>query len=125
MDRIGKTNIPGSAVSKMRVTKKLARTDRGAIKIAQHFGDAVVCVRHRTDPEARCRYTTVELLVEAAEMQPRQAKMVHIRVNPKEHDLWAAVRAAGGTWDYQAQLWQLPQRVATVLRLSARIVPKT
>jgi hypothetical protein len=122
MENISKPRVSGSAVSKMRVTKKLARTDRGAIKIAQQFGESVVCVRHRTDPEARHRYTTVELLVEAAEMQPRQQKMVHIRVNPKEYGLQAAVRAAGGVWDHRVRLWRLPKRVATVLRLTARVV---
>ena len=113
---------PGSAASKLRVTKKLAATDRGAIKLAHEFGESLVCVRHRTDSEARFRYTTVELLVEKVEMRPRQAKMVNIRVNPKEYGLRTVVRAAGAVWDGKLGLWRIPKRVATVLRLTGRIV---
>lgn len=112
----------GALASKLRVTKKLATTNRGAIKLAQQFGDALVCVRHRTDAEARFRYTTVELLVDKTEVQPRQSKMVHVRVNPKEHGLRTVVRAAGAVWDSRVGLWRIPKRVATVLRLTGRIV---
>jgi hypothetical protein len=122
MNQIIKKPTPGALASKLRVTKKLATTNRGAIKLAQQFGDALVCVRHRTDSEARFRYTTVELLVDKAEMQPRQSKMVNIRVNPKEYGLRTVVRAAGAVWDSKVGLWRIPKRVATVLRLTGRIV---
>jgi hypothetical protein len=126
LDRPGhraKPPTPGSLASTLRVTKKLATTDRGAIKLAHQFGDALVCVRHRIDSEARFRYTTVELLVERAEMQPRQSKMVHIRVHPHEYGLKNVVRAAGAVCDRRTGLWHIPKRVATVLRLTGRIVP--
>ncbi|MBL8340570.1 MAG: hypothetical protein JNL30_03795 [Rubrivivax sp.] len=113
----------GALASKLRVTKKLAVNNRGAIKLAQQFGDALVCVRHRTDPEARYRYTTVELLVDKAEVQPRQVAMVDIRVHPREYALRSVVRAAGGTCHRSGGVWRLPKRVATVLRLTNRIVP--
>lgn len=106
----------------MRVTKKLAPANRGAIKLAQQFGASLVCVRHRIDPEARYRYTTVELLVEKAEMQPRQPQLVNIRVSPGEYGLRTVVRAAGAQWDSKLGLWRIPKRVATVLRLTGRIV---
>jgi hypothetical protein len=104
------------------VTKKLATTNRGAIKLAQQFGDTLVCVRHRVDSQARFRYTTVELLVDKAEMQPRQSKMVSIRVHPDEYGLRTIIRAAGAVCDSRTGLWRMPQRVATVLRLTRRIV---
>ena len=113
---------PGTLASKLRVTKKLATTSRGAIKLSQQFGAALVCVRHRVDAHARFRYTTVELLVEKTEMAPRQAKIVSIRVHPEEYGLKTVVRAAGAVCDSKTGLWRLPQRVVTVLRLSARIV---
>ena len=81
-----------------------------------------MCVRHRTDAGATFRYTTVELLVDKTEMQPRQAKMVNVRVNPKEFGLRTVVRAAGAVWDSKLGLWRIPKRVATVLRLTGRIV---
>jgi hypothetical protein len=106
----------------MRVTKKLAPENRGAIKLAQQFGSSLVCVRHRTDPEAKFRYTTVELLVDTVEIRPRQPQLVHLRVNPREYGLRTVVRAAGGQWDPKVGLWRIPKRVATVLRLTGRIV---
>ena len=117
-----KKPTPGALASKLRVTKKLATTNRGAIKLAQQFGDALVCVRHRTDGRARFRYTTVELLVDKSEMRPRQSRMVSIRVHPDEYGLRTVVRAAGAVCDSKTGLWHLPQRVATVLRLAGRVV---
>ena len=118
-----KKATPGALASTLRVTKKLATTSRGAIKLAQQFGDTLVCVRHRVDAQAKFRYTTVELLIEKTEMQPRQSRMVRIRVHPDEFGLRTVVRAAGAVCDSRTGLWHLPQRVATVLRLSNRIVP--
>lgn len=106
----------------MRVSKKLDPSNRGAIKLAQEFGSSLVCVRHRVDTEARFRYTTVELLVDRSEIQPRQPQLVNIRVNPKEYGLRTIVRAAGAQWDSRLGLWRLPKRVVTVLRLTGRIV---
>ena len=112
----------GSSITKLRVAKKLDPTSRGAIKLAQQFGSSIVCVRHRIDPEAKVRYTTVELLVERSEIQVRQPQLVNIRVNPKEYALRSVVRAAGAQWDSKLGLWRLPKRVVTVLRLTGRIV---
>ncbi len=82
----------------------------------------MVCVRHRVDAEAKIRYTTVELCVDRAPIQPREPAMVNIRVDPDEHGLRRIVRAAGADWDYKLRLWRIPKRVATVLRLTQRIV---
>jgi hypothetical protein len=109
-------------VSNLRVTKKLATTNRGAIKLCRQFGDALVCVRHRVDAEARFRYTTVELLVARAEMQPRAEAMVDIRVDPRNHALRTVVRAAGGVCHRSTGLWRLPKRVVNILRLTHHIV---
>jgi hypothetical protein len=99
MNQVTKKPEPGALASKLRVTKKLATTNRGAIKLAQQWGESLVCVRHRT-----------------------QSKMVHIRVNPKEYSLKNVVRAAGAVWDSKVGHWRIPKRVATVLRLTGRIV---
>jgi hypothetical protein len=122
MSQTANKPTPGALASKLRVTKKLATTNRGAIKLAQQFGDALVCVRHRTDSEAKFRYTTIELLVDKVEMRPRQSKMVHIRIHPHEYGLRTVVRAAGAVCDRRSGLWHIPKRVATVLRLTGRIV---
>jgi hypothetical protein len=73
-----------TSITTMRVTKKLAPSNPGAIKLAQQLGTSLICVRHQVDAEAKFRFTIVELLVETSEMQPRQPQLVNVRVYPKE-----------------------------------------
>ena len=112
------------SVSGLRVTKKLSAETRGALKLAKQFGDALVCVRHRTDDRGEYRYTTIELLVEKSKINPRTDKIVKVRIAGDELQLQTVVRAAGGTWDYGARLWRIPQRVAGILKLTDRITEK-
>ena len=108
--------------STYRVVKTLAPTDRGAIALARHYGEALVCVRHRTDAKGKFRHTTVELLIETTPIQARSVKIVHVRTEPHERTLNAVIKTAGGTWDSKARLWRLPRRVAGILSLRDRIV---
>lgn len=105
-----------------RVIKTLAPGDRGAIALAQRFGEALVCVRHRSDAKGKVRHTTVELLVHSVPIRPRSTKTVLVSVAPDEPTLHAVIRAAGGTWDGRNRLWRLPSRVATILNLRNRVV---
>jgi hypothetical protein len=105
-----------------RVIKTLAPTDRGAIELARHYGEALVCVRHRTDAQGKVRHTTVELLVSSEPIRTRAPKMVHIQTQPHEKPLHSVIKAAGGYWDGKKQLWRLPSRVATILNLRGRVV---
>lgn len=104
-----------------RVVKTLAPTDRGAIAWARHYGESLVCVRHRTDAKGKFRHTTVELVVDTAPIRPRSVKLVHLRIEPHELDVQAVVRAAGGIWDGRRCLWKLPSRVASILNLRSRV----
>lgn len=113
-----------ASVSDLRVTKKLSAETRGALKLAKQFGDALVCVRHRTDDRGEYRYTTVELLVERSKISSRTDKIVKVRIGSDELQLQRVVRAAGGTWDFGARLWRIPRRVAGILKLTGRITEK-
>jgi hypothetical protein len=93
---------PRSTTSSLRVTKKLLPESRGALKLARQFGEALICVRHRSDDKGEYRYTTVELLVEKTPIRPRTDNLVGVRIGPDEKPLQTVVRAAGGTWDYKA-----------------------
>jgi hypothetical protein len=105
-----------------RVVKTLSPTDRGAIGLAQRYGAALVCVRHRTDAKGKFRHTTVELLVQTVPIRPRTVKIVGIKTEPHERSLHSVLKAAGGTWDAKNRLWRLPRRVAGILNLRDRIV---
>ena len=114
----------GTEAATLRVIKKLSPKSRGAITLTRQFGDSLVCVRHRVDPRGEFRYTTVELLVAKARVQPRVETQVAVRINPTEYPLQAIVRAAGATWDGQARVWRMPKRLVGILRLANRIVDK-
>ena len=114
--------LPSPADAATRVVKKLSPSSRGALKLAQRYGDALVCVRHRVDAAGDWRFTTVELLVETTLLRPRKPRVVGVRVAYQERDLQATVRAAGGRWDADAKLWRLPRKAAIELQLADRIV---
>jgi hypothetical protein len=122
MNHTKQSPMKAAAVSRLRVTKKLAPTDRGSIKLSEEFGDTLVCVRHRLDAQAKIRYTTVELCVARVEVKPRPPVTVAIRTNPDEYALRRVLRAAGATFDSRLGLWKLHKRVATILRLTSRVV---
>jgi hypothetical protein len=105
-----------------RVMKTLMPTDRGAIALAQVYGTALICVRHRTDAKGKVRHTTVELLIQSQPIKPRTVKNVFVRVEPHERAMHAMVKAAGGIWDSRRRLWRLPSRVASILNLRDRVV---
>jgi hypothetical protein len=107
--------------SSLRIAKKFSPADRGALKLSQRFGDALVCVRHRIDPKGEYRYTTVELLVEKVEIRKRTSQMVGVRIAAHKRPLQMMVRTAGAKWDPPAKLWRMPRRLAEVLKLADRI----
>ncbi len=92
--------------------------DRGAIEWARLYGDALVCVRHRTD----AKHTTLEWLVDSRPVRPRSTRLVLLRLQPHERQRHAVLNAAGGKWDASRRLWRLPSRVGSILKLRDQIV---
>lgn len=115
-------NESDANIGRMRVIKKLGPGDRGAIKLAEQFGETLLCVRHRVDSKARFRFTTVELLISRTPIKTRPQQMVQIHIEWREQFLQEIVKAAGGKWDSQAKTWIMPRRLAGILRLTDRIV---
>ena len=114
--------MPSTERRTHRMVKTLAPTDRGALSLARHYGEALICVRHRTDAKGKVRHTTVELLVHSTPIRPRNRAMVLVRPGSYENDLHAMIEAAGGVWDRAAKAWKLPSRVAGILGLRDRVV---
>jgi hypothetical protein len=109
-------------VGRMRVVKKLSPSDRGAIKLAEQFGETLLCVRHRVDAKAKVRFTTVELLVGKAFIRTKQETLVGVRIDWEEQSLLSVARGAGAKWDGKDRVWRMPRRLAGILRLTDRIV---
>ena len=108
-------------VGHFRVVKKLAPTNRGAIKLREQFGETLICVRHRVDAKAKFRFTTVELLVSRAPIKVRSERMVEVKINWDEQSLREIVKEAGAKWDGSNRVWRMPRRLAGILRLTDRL----
>jgi hypothetical protein len=107
----------------LRVSKKLAPTQPGAIKLARRFGDALLCVRYRRSANGSHRYTTVELIVECVPVnKPGADGIVGVRIGYEESQLRALAREHGATWDRAARLWRMPLRAAKRLGWTDRVV---
>ena len=118
----------GPNLQQTRVAKRIAPTQAGAIKLAEQYGDQLVCVRYRHDPTGCHRYTTVELVVASSLVKPRLAcrrpklQIVALRLTNAENELHKLVRANGGVWDGKARLWYVSRTTTRALGLLDRIV---
>ena len=109
-------------ISSLRVTKKLAPTRPGAIKLAERYGANLVCVRHRVDTVQRVRVTTVELVVDCSPLRASATDIVGVRIGLSERDLQQLARAAGAWWDREHRVWRMQRRQAKGLGMAQRIV---
>ena len=108
-------------VTQAAVVKKLASGAAGTQRLLARYGEALVCVRYRQDESKNLRYTTVELVVEE---RPGKPATTTVRIGYQETALRQQVMAAGGTWDAQKKLWNLPRSAIRRLGLQDRSVPK-
>lgn len=110
--------------AQMQVTKKLAPDQPGAKKLAQRFGEQLLCVRYRQDAEAGRRYTTVELVVDEGPMpiDKRKSAFVYLRIAFDDLVLRQAIRQQGGTWDKRRRLWRMHQDAVHALQLQNQVL---
>jgi len=115
---------PKAPPDNTRVVKRIAPHEPGALKLTRRYGSALVCVRYRHDATGRHRYTTVELIVDDAPIVSRGQPddMVSVRIDPDQPTLRSRAYARGATWDRKSNLWLMPRRLASALRLTGCIV---
>lgn len=111
----------------MRTRLTLRPHQRGAKRLLAQYGDRLVCVRHRYDVEQKRRWKTIELIIEEHAWEPNMVSpaadhIMQIRVAGGEMDLRRQVKAAGGKWRPQQQVWELPYAQVVALGLTGRIV---
>lgn len=100
------------------VLKKILRAAPGAKRLAERYGDALLCVRYRADRQTGQRPTTVELVADRRPLPP----LAGVRIAYEETDLRRQVKTVGGQWDAETKLWRLPKSVMRKLKLEARVV---
>jgi len=112
----------------MKTIRKLLPGKPGTKKLSRQYGNDLVCVRYRYDPEQGVKFKTIELVVErrlkpGKVKEPPGERIVHIRIEYGEVELGREVKAAGGKWNPGKRVWELPYRDAVALGLIQRIVP--
>ena len=105
--------------STTRVIKKIDPQAPGARRWAATYGEKLVSVSYRLDPQRQRRLTTVEIVVD--EGPTLNSVRVGVRVIWGEKELARTVRAAGGSWDPASKLWMMTLGQARSLGLVDRI----
>ncbi len=112
----------------MKTPVSLRPGDKGTRQLIAEYGDRLVSVRYRYDPETHMRYKTVELIVDARPYMPEKKDSyfseVSVRIGFQEEFLRARVKARGGKWDSQNKVWKLRYKDALDLDLQSRILPE-
>lgn len=93
---------------KTRLTLKPGQ--EGTKRLVKKYGDALVCIRFRYDVNNGKRFKTVELIVEATDWTPPLPRygsedIVSLRISASNMRLRTMVKAAGGRWKPEEQLW--------------------
>ena len=113
-----------SALAAARISKKIQSHQPGAQRWHALYGEQLLCVRYRDDPDNGRRVVTVELLVEERPLParpPRRDEPVMVQIRYGETRLAAQARAYGGRWDAKARFWSMTRDQATQAGLADRI----
>ncbi|MBK7616634.1 MAG: hypothetical protein IPJ08_20025 [Burkholderiales bacterium] len=105
-----------------RVLKTLSPEQPGTMRLLRRYGDALVCVRYREDPQRAQRYTTVELIVDRRPFRPRGDPQVAVQIDYAEARLRQRAQELGAEWNPTKRAWVMPFSVAERLKLLDRIV---
>jgi hypothetical protein len=107
--------------------RKIHPGQPGSKKYLEQYGDRFVCVRYTYDSDKGIRRKTVELVLEKGPWKPSKKfiphnKIVFLRVRYGEVSLARTVNEAGGRWNREKGLWELPYEQAVLLGLENRVV---
>jgi len=100
--------IWNEVIVKTRLTLKPGQ--HGTKALMKKYGDNLVCVRFRYDPETNLRLKTVELVVERKDWTPPQplftnVTLVPLRIKATDMAIRNKAKAAGGRWNPDKLLW--------------------
>ena len=99
----------------------------GSKKYLEKYGDQLVCVRYKYNAEKGTKLKTVELLISEEPWQKQKRripmnKIVLVRVEYSEVYLRRLIKAAGGKWNKEKLLWEIPYGSVKPLGLEDRII---
>jgi hypothetical protein len=103
------------------VSKTIQVDAKGAIKIAQKYGESLVCVRYRLSPDGTERITTIELELERVPVQKKRNPMVSVKIYPSETHLTAVAKSNGARYNAKTRLWRMTKNDAITMGIQERI----
>ncbi|WP_428312341.1 hypothetical protein [Hydrocarboniphaga sp.] len=112
----------------MKTRLTLRPGDNGTKKLLAKYGERLLAVRYRYDPDSHRRFKTVELVEEELPWDPgppatmKASQAVLVRIDYAETELRQQAKAAGALWQQQRKLWQMSYASARALGLEGRIV---
>jgi len=114
----------------MKTRVNLKPGQKGTKRLVEQYGDALICVRYRYDAKAHKQLKTVEIVVSENNWTPPPAKypdgaLVSLKIGIKEIALQEQVRAVGGRWNKQEQVWLVPYGCIAGTKLEKLIVVET
>ena len=113
-----------SLISRTRLHLKPGQ--KGTKQLLAQYGDLLVCVRYRYNTLRKNRFKTVELIVAERDWDPPATHLgddapVAVRIDFAEAELRQRVKQAGGTWNPDRRVWELPYVQVVALKLKAQI----
>ena len=83
---------------------------KGTKRLAEIYGESLLCVRFRYDEESQKRLKTVELIVEESDWTPPPSRyvadtIVSLRIEVSNIALRTQAKAAGARWNPDKQTW--------------------
>jgi hypothetical protein len=93
---------------KTRLTLKPGQ--HGTKSLMKKYGESLVCVRFRYDPETKQRLKTIELVIERRDWLPPPPRftndtLVPLRIEATNMAIRNKAKAAGGRWNPEKRLW--------------------
>lgn len=119
---------PGHTPQALTITRrKLKPGQAGTRKLLAEYGEKLVCVRYRYDAANKRRIKTIELAIEEKPWEPPAPKIplrqiMRLRITYGEVVLRNLVKAAGGKWNPEKKVWEMPYHEVLRLGLVERIV---
>ena len=111
----------------MYIRRILKPGQKGTWKLLEEYGERLVCVRYIYDDEKQIKLKTAEIIVEKKPWRkdskriPKN-KIVRVQVEYGEIQIGRLIKSAGGRWNREKKVWELPYGEAIALGLDKRII---
>lgn len=111
----------------MKIKRILQPGQAGTKSLLEKYGDNLICVRYRYDDARHMMFKTIEIVVKRKSWQPQRKKITNnqimsLRIAYDDLEARKQVKASGGKWDPQRQVWQLGYEKVIELGMVNRLV---